>query len=88
MVGAACAIMLAPTDEVPVNATISTAACVVSNWAPATPGSSTIFSAPSGKPASLAASANSIAESGVSGLGRNTTVLPAISAGMTFHIAV
>ena len=46
------------------------------------------FITPLGSPASSAASAKIIAESGVKGLGRSTTELPAISAGITFQKAV
>ena len=45
----------------------------------------TTLSTPGGRPAASAASPNSIADSGVSGLGRNTTEQPAINAGSVFH---
>jgi hypothetical protein len=61
---------------------------VVISRPPSSPCSITTFITPGGRPASSAASAKIMAESGVSGLGRRITELPAISAGTTFQKAV
>ncbi len=67
---------------------MSTRGSLVSACAPSTPASITRLNTPFGSPASSAASANTAEDSGVSGLGRRITVLPATSAGTTFQSAV
>ena len=52
------------------------------------PGPTTTFTTPSGRPASAASSAKRSAVSGVSSAGFSTTVLPAASAGPSFHEAI
>ena len=52
------------------------------------PGPATTLSTPSGSPASSAIRSSSSAVSGVSSAGLSTTVLPAASAGATFHEAI
>ena len=52
------------------------------------PGPATTLSTPSGSPASSAIRSSSSAVSGVSSAGFSTTVLPAASAGATFHEAI
>ena len=52
------------------------------------PGSATTLTTPSGRPASSASRSNSSAVSGVSSAGLSTTVLPAASAGASFHEAI
>ena len=52
------------------------------------PGPTTTLITPSGMPASSASSAKRSAESGVSSAGFSTTVLPAASAGPSFHAAI
>ena len=74
-----------PTCVEPVNVTMSTAGCVVMSLPPSIAWSITTLSTPGGSPAASAASPKSIADSGVSGLGRNTTEQPAINGGSVFH---
>ncbi len=52
------------------------------------PGPTTTLTTPSGSPASAASSAKRSAVSGVSSAGFSTTVLPAASAGASFHAAI
>ncbi len=53
--------------------------------ASASPEPSTRFSTPSGRPASRKHCTTSVAQSGVSDAGLNTTVFPETSAGAIFH---
>ena len=87
-VGAACAAMARPTVVEPVNDTTSTARCVLNSTPPSLPASGTTLRTPGGRSASSAASPSTVASSGVSGLGRSTTVQPARRAGTTFQILV
>ena len=77
-----------PTAVEPVNDTMSIAGSVVSSSAPAAPPSTTTLSTPGGRPAASAAAPKISDESGVSGLGRRITELPAISAGINFWNAM
>ena len=52
------------------------------------PGPTTTLTTPSGTPAAAAISAKRTAVSGVSSAGLRTTVLPAASAGASFHDAI
>ena len=72
----------------PVNATLSTPGCFT-RYAPVVgPSAGSTFSAPGGKPTSVASSASRIAVSGVCGSGFSTTEHPAASAGASFHVAI
>ena len=82
--GAACARILRPATVDPVNDTMSTAGCDVSNSAPEVPDSTTTLSTPAGRPAASAAMPKTNDDIGVNGLGRRMTELPAISAGINF----
>ena len=77
-----------PTAVDPVNAILATSGCSTSRAPHVTPGPATTFNTPSGSPASSANEANRSAVSGVSSAGFNTTVLPAASAGPSFHAAI
>ena len=88
MVGAAWPAIAAPTPLEPVKLTRSTPGWVERRAAPSGPCSTTTFTTPGGRPASSAASPIASASSGVCGLGRSTTVHPAISAGTSFHTLV
>ena len=61
---------------------------MVSSSAPSAPASTTTLSTPGGRSAASAAAPNTSEESGVSGLGRSITELPAMSAGMSFWNAI
>ena len=69
-------------------ATFATSGCSTSRCPHTEPGPATTFSTPSGRPASSAIRSSSSAVSGVSSAGLSTTVLPAASAGATFHEAI
>ena len=77
-----------PTAVDPVNDTMSTAGWVDSSSAPAEPDSTSTLSTPGGSPAASAAAPRTSEDSGVSGLGRTITELPASRAGMIFCIAI
>ena len=86
-VPAAARMTALPVSLAPVSEIRRTSGCATS----ATPTSSppvTMFSTPSGMPASSASSPSISAVSGVSGAGLRTTVLPAASAGPIFQIAI
>ena len=85
-VDAACAMISRPTWVEPVKVTMSTAGSVVMSLPPSMFWSMTTFRTPGGRPAASAASPNSMAESGVRGLGRSTTEQPAMSAGSVFQM--
>jgi hypothetical protein len=60
----------------------------VSHWPAASgPKPCTTLSTPSGKPASMASLASSVAEAGESSAGLSTTVLPQASAGAIFQVS-
>ena len=79
--------MMRPTSVEPVNATFARPSCATSA-APVRPSPVTTLSTPSGSPASAAISAKASAVSGVNSAGLSTTVLPAASAGATFHASI
>ena len=70
------------------NATFATSGCSHSRRPTMLPGPATTLTTPSGSPASSAIRSNSSAVSGVSSAGLSTTVLPAASAGPSFHAAI
>ena len=76
-----------PTSVEPVNAIFATPGCSTSACPAIEPLPGMTLSTPSGRPASFAHSARSSADSGVNSAGFRTTVLPAASAGATFHDA-
>jgi hypothetical protein len=75
-----------PTSVDPVNAIFATPGCSTSAWPAIEPLPGTTLSTPSGRPPSRTRRAGS-ADSGVNSAGLSTTVLPAASAGATFHDA-
>ena len=77
-----------PTSVEPVNATLATSGCSTSRCPHVRPGPATTLTTPSGMPAASAIRSNSSAVSGVSSAGLSTTVLPAASAGASFHDAI
>ena len=88
IVCAAAAAIRRPTSVEPVNATLATSGCSTRRLPATEPGPATTLSTPSGSPASRAMRSSSSAVSGVSSAGLRTTVLPAASAGATFHDAI
>ena len=84
---AAAATMRFPVAVDPVNAILSTSRCST-RAAPASPKPVTMLSAPGGKPASSSSSPSRSAVSGVCSAGLRTTVLPAVSAGITLKQAI
>jgi hypothetical protein len=77
-----------PTSVEPVKATLSIPGCAA-NAAPAvSPKPVTMFTTPSGIPASWISSPSRSADSGVSSAGFKTTVQPVASAGPSFHAAI
>ncbi len=88
IVCAAPAAIERPTSVEPVNAILSTPGCSTSRCPTVEPGPTTTLTTPSGSPASAASSAKRSAVSGVSSAGLRTTVLPAASAGPSFHEAI
>ena len=88
IVCAAPAAIVRPTAVEPVKATLATSGCSTSRCPQVRPGPATTLTTPSGIPASTAIRSNSIAVSGVSSAGLSTTVLPAASAGASFHAAI
>ena len=88
IVCAAPAAIVRPTAVEPVNATLATSGCSTSRCPQVRPGPATTLTTPSGIPASSAIRSNSSAVSGVSSAGLSTTVLPAASAGASFHAAI
>ena len=72
----------------PVNDTMSTAGSVVSSSAPAAPASTMTLSTPGGSPTASAAVPKISEETGVRGLGRRMTELPAMRAGINFWNAM
>ena len=77
-----------PTAVDPVNATLRTSGCSTSRQPASAPVPTTTCSTPSGMPASSASSPKRIAVSGVVSAGLRIAVLPAASAGPTFHDAI
>ncbi len=75
-----------PTSVDPVNAILSTSAST--SAAPVAPAPVTMFTTPGGSSASRITSASKRAVSGVVSAGFSTTVLPAASAGASFHEAI
>jgi len=86
MVAAACTITCWPTWVEPVKLTMSIRGSVPSRMAPSAPASTITLKTPAGRFAACAASPNTRLESGASGLGRSTTLFPAINAEMVFHM--
>ncbi len=76
-----------PTSVEPVNATLSTPGCPTTA-APVAPAPGRMLTTPGGRSACWQISAKSIAVSGVVSAGLSTTVLPAASAGATFHASM
>ena len=76
-----------PTSVEPVNAILSTPACLTSA-APARPSPVTMFTTPGGSSAWRHTSAKRSAVSGVVSAGFSTTVFPAASAGAIFHASI
>jgi len=72
----------------PVKETMAMSGCVTSACPATGPVPVTMLTTPSGMPASWAASADITEVSGVSSDGFNTIVLPAATAGSTFHAAI
>ena len=77
--------MRLPTSVEPVKAIFATSGCCTSRSPTVRPAPTTAFSTPSGMPASSASRSSSSAVRGVSPAGFRTTVLPAASAGPSFH---
>ncbi len=88
IVVAAPAAIPRPTSVEPVKAILATSGCSTSRRPQTLPGPATTFRTPSPSPASRAIRSSSRALSGVSAAGFSTTVLPAASAGATFHEAI
>ena len=88
IVCAAPAAIRRPTSVEPVKATFATSGCSTSRAPAVEPGPTTTLTTPSGIPDSTAIRSNSSAVSGVSSAGLRTTVLPAASAGASFHEAI
>ncbi len=88
IVSAAPAAIERPTSVEPVNAILATSGCSTRRCPHTDPGPATTLTTPSGSPASTAIRSSSSAVSGVSSAGFSTTVLPAASAGATFHEAI
>ncbi len=76
-----------PTSVEPVNATLPTPGCATTA-APVSPAPVSTFTTPGGRSACWQTSASSSADSGVVSAGLSTQVLPAASAGASFHAAV
>jgi len=77
-----------PTSVEPVKATLSTSGCSARAAPAVSPKPVTMFTTPSGKPASIISSPNRMAESGVCSAGLSTMVHPAANAGANFHAAI
>ncbi|CAM5566026.1 hypothetical protein SCYAM73S_04885 [Streptomyces cyaneofuscatus] len=77
--------MARPVVSPPVNDTMSTRGSSVSGAPTAAPAPSTRLATPSGSSASTSSPMSRTAVCGVSSLGFRTKVLPAPSAGATFH---
>ena len=88
IVCAAPAAIVRPTSVEPVKATLATSGCSTSRCPHVRPGPATTLTTPSGSPRRRAMRSNSSAVSGVSSAGLSTTVLPAASAGASFHAAI
>ena len=84
-VSAAFAISRRPVSTPPVNDTRSTSGWVDSGAPAVGPAPSTRLPTPAGSPASVSRRIKMIAVDGDSSLGLSTKVLPAASAGATFH---
>jgi hypothetical protein len=77
-----------PVVVSPVNATLPMPGCAAMEAPTVPPGPVTTFSTPAGMPASSASSPRRMAVSGVYEAGLSRAVLPAASAGATFHAAI
>ena len=88
MVPAAPAAIPRPTSVDPVKAIFATSGCSTNRRPHTLPGPTSTLSTPSGRPASSAIRSRRSAVSGVSSAGLRTIVLPAASAGATFHEAI
>ena len=84
-VSAADVMIRLPVGTPPVNETMSTRGSSLSSAPARGPAPSTRFATPAGTPASSSSRISRIAVCGVSSLGLSTNVLPAASAGATFH---
>src|SRR6187455_372338 len=78
--------MSVPVRSEPVNATFATSGCSTSGAPTSGPKPVTTLTTPGGKPASSTSFMNSSAEADVNSDGLITTVLPAASAGASFHV--
>ena len=85
---AALAAIVRPAIVEPVKAIFATPGCATSAAPAVAPGPATTLSTPSGSPASSASSPRRNVDSGASSAGLRTTVLPAASAGPSFHAAI
>ena len=88
IVSAALAAIRRPTSVEPVKATLATSGCSTMRSPTTRPCPTTTLNTPSGMPASTTIRSSSTAVSGVSSAGLSTTVLPAASAGPSFHEAI
>ena len=84
-VPAAAAMIDRPVARPPVNDTMSTRGSVTSGEPTSAPGPRTRLTTPSGRPASSSSPISLIVVSGVTSLGFTIAVLPAASAGASFH---
>ncbi len=76
-----------PPASAPVKATLATLRCATSGTPTCSPKPVTTFSTPGGKPTSSNTRASAMDEAEVDSDGLSTTVLPAASAGASFHVA-
>src|SRR5215471_6301244 len=79
--------MRCPVASDPVNATFATSGCSTSGTPTSVPNPVTTFTTPDGNPASSISFMNSRIDADVYSDGFTTTVLPAASAGASFHVA-
>ncbi len=77
--------MRVPVTSEPVNATLATIGCSTSGAPASGPKPVTTLTTPGGKPASSNSFMNSSIDADVNSDGLTTTVLPAASAGASFH---
>ena len=85
---AAAVAMRRPVSPLPVKLMTGTSGLSTSAMPACSPGPVTRLTVPGGKPASWSSSTSSAAQPGVSEAGLSTTVLPATSAGIAFHIGM
>ncbi len=77
--------ILSPVARPPVNEIRSTDGCATSPWRRRRPEPSSRFTTPGGTSASSNSPTRATVDNGVSSLGFTTAVLPAASAGASFH---